>query len=148
MNKFSKRVFVSVLLVLLGTTLLRAEQPSPGPAELTNAFLRWYLAAAFVEGAEVVNDPRMERVMVPEVLAAWRKEQAGEFGLGYVPFVGQDYAESWAENFLVGQPKIDGNKALVPVIYQDPAWVRKLFMVWELRDGRWWLTDEVFEEQQ
>jgi hypothetical protein len=135
------------LLFWPGGNSLRAGDPAPDPSELTTAFLRWYLPEAFAQGSLVVEDPRIDQVIAPEIVKEWRKENAMDGGLGYVPFVGQDYADSWATSFLVGSAKITGDRAIVPVTYADPAWTNRFSMVWVLRDGRWWLTEEMLDQE-
>ena len=124
--KTPARALCFLLLLALGapSPLLAAENVAPDA--VVRAFLIWYLPVAFDKGAEAVYDKRMDAVIEADLLKTWRKEQKSEGGIGYVPFVGQDFDEGWAKNFKVDPASVTNNTATVKVRYIAPQWSQSL----------------------
>lgn len=96
------------------------------------------------ESKDFLKEPRLADFILPEVLQEWKKEAEQYGGLSTVPFVGNDYSDSWQTSFIVGPALIEGNTARVPVVYKDknPQWTQSYTMICEMVDGRWWIKDQ------
>lgn len=134
---------LALILIIASISGTAATAQSQTPTETVESFLQWYLPVAFAMGSHVVLDKRMDAYVENATLAKWRKMEKSDAGIGAVPFVGQDYVESWAKHFQVDKASEMADRATVQLTYPSPEWTQKLEIElvktaqgWRIKDYR------------